>query len=310
MQPPPSRNNLKNKPFCPECKKEDPELVEDFAAGDTICRECGTVVGDRIIDLSSEWRTFANDTNSNDPNRVGGPANPLLSDASLSTSIAKMPGGKGDASLGKWQNRTGLNTADRNLLAGFKEISRMADMINLPQTIRDRANVLFKQVEDTKALRGRGTDAVIASCLYIACRQEGVPRSFKEICALTNASKKDIGRCYKLILRRLEENVGVISTSDFMSRWCSLLGLPKEVQRAATVVADRAKDIMGIAGRCPLSVAAAAISLVCLVIKSTKADKEIAVVAGVSETTIKGTVKDLGPHRAKLLEGLSIQPPS
>ena len=36
-----------------------------------ICSECGLVVGDRIIDVGSEWRTFANDKESTDMTRVG-----------------------------------------------------------------------------------------------------------------------------------------------------------------------------------------------------------------------------------------------
>lgn len=39
--------------------------------------------------------------------------------------------------------------------------------------------MLFKQVHQEKALKGRANDAVAAACLYIACRQEEVPRSFK-----------------------------------------------------------------------------------------------------------------------------------
>ena len=29
--------------------------------GDMICSMCGLVVGDRVIDVGSEWRTFSND---------------------------------------------------------------------------------------------------------------------------------------------------------------------------------------------------------------------------------------------------------
>ena len=43
----------------------------------------------------------------------------------------------------------------------------------------DRANALFKKVHDGKNLRGRSNDAIAAACLYIACRQESVPRTFK-----------------------------------------------------------------------------------------------------------------------------------
>ena len=77
----------------------------------------------------------------------------------------------------------------------------MCDRINLPRTITDRANALFKKVHDGKNLRGRSNDAISSACLYIACRQEGVPRTFKEIVAVSTVSKKEIGRCFKLILK-------------------------------------------------------------------------------------------------------------
>lgn len=32
---------------------------------------------------------------------------------------------------------------------------------------------------ETKALKGRNHEAIAAACLYIACRKEGVPRTFK-----------------------------------------------------------------------------------------------------------------------------------
>lgn len=46
----------------------------------------------------------------------------------------------------------------------------------------------------------------------------------QEICAVSKISKKEIGRCFKLILKALETNVDLITTGDFMSRFCSNLG--------------------------------------------------------------------------------------
>ena len=66
----------------------------------------------------------------------------------------------------------------------------MCDRINLPKTITDRANTLFKMVHDGRSLKGRANEAIASACLYIACRQEGVPRTFKEIVAVSTVSKK------------------------------------------------------------------------------------------------------------------------
>ncbi len=60
---------------------------------------------------------------------------------------------------------------------------------------------------------------------FLVQRQEGVPRTFKEICAVSKIGKKEIGRCFKLILKALETSVDTITTSDFMPRFCSNLGM-------------------------------------------------------------------------------------
>jgi len=151
-----------------------------------------------------------------------------------------------------------MSSSNRTLINAFREIRDMADRINSPRTIVDRANALFKQVHDGKNLRGRANDAIASACLYIACRQEGVPRTFKEICAVSKISKREIGRCFKLILKALETSVDLITSGDFMSRFCGNLELPNVVQRAATHIAKKAVELDVVPGRSPISVAAAA----------------------------------------------------
>merc|ERR1712223_524931 len=81
----PKFKKISNSVVCPY----DPDafLIEDYHAGDMICSMCGLVVGDRVIDVGSEWRTFANDKGGEDRSRVGGPENTLLGSSDLSTMI-------------------------------------------------------------------------------------------------------------------------------------------------------------------------------------------------------------------------------
>ncbi|KAF2614364.1 hypothetical protein F2Q70_00008726 [Brassica cretica] len=119
--------------YCTDCKRET-ELVVDHSAGDTLCSECGLVLESHSIDETSEWRTFANESSNSDPNRVGGPTNPLLADSALTTVIAKTNGSSGDFlsnSLGRWQNRNGSAEQICSVANGAtkKEIGRAKDFI-------------------------------------------------------------------------------------------------------------------------------------------------------------------------------------
>ena len=85
---------MSNRVVCPS--HPEANLIEDYRAGDMICSMCGLVVGDRVIDVGSEWRTFSNDKGGEDRSRVGGPENTLLGSSDLSTMIGP---GKGAASF-------------------------------------------------------------------------------------------------------------------------------------------------------------------------------------------------------------------
>merc|ERR1712037_243642 len=225
-----------------------------------------------------------------------------LGSSDLSTMIGP---GTGKASFDAsgtaiYNNRRTVTSSDRTLINAFKTISEMADRINLPKSISDRANNLFKMVHDGKNLKGRSNEAISAACLYIACRQEGVPRTFKEIVAVSTVSKKEIGRCFKLILKFHDTNVEIITTGDFMNRFCGSLYLPRDVQRAATHIAKKAQDLDIVPGRSPISVAAASIYMASQASDDKKSQKEIADIAGVADVTIRQSYKLMLPRAAEL----------
>jgi len=44
--------------MCPDCRNPEPNIVENYSAGDLICGDCGLVLGDRIIDTRSECESL------------------------------------------------------------------------------------------------------------------------------------------------------------------------------------------------------------------------------------------------------------
>ena len=194
----PWRENLNMTMVCRECNISPPNLVEEFSSGDMVCGDCGLVLGDRIVDTRSEWRTFSNDDqNNDDPSRVGDAANPLLNGSQLQTTISFGDGGGRARDLHRAQNKATHDKATKSLLAAYKEIGALCDAFSITKIVSDTAKQLFKMVADAGAFRGKSQDAIIAGCIFIACRQCNVPRTFREIFALTKVSKKEIGRIFK-----------------------------------------------------------------------------------------------------------------
>jgi len=284
--------------ICPECRDPNPEIAEEFGSGDLVCRNCGLVLGDRIVDTRSEWRTFANDEG-DDPSRVGAASDPLMEGREqLDTVVSFRDGGSGMArDLQRAASRAPSSRAERNLLTAFRDISSWCDQFSLPKTISDIAKQLYKRSDEEKLLLGKPLDAVIAACIFIACRQAHVPRTFREICNLTHVSKKILGQCYKALEQAFNLTPGASATTstpspssgpeNMLARYCNHLDLPPNVQSICSDIIVEARK-HGIAdGRSPVSIAGGAIYFTCHLLGKTKSLRDISAVAGVSEGTIK-----------------------
>ncbi|MCJ1253223.1 transcription initiation factor IIB [Lignoscripta atroalba] len=322
----PWRENLNMQMVCRECKEFPPNLVEEFSSGDMVCGTCGLVLGDRIVDTRSEWRTFSNDDQGNDdPSRVGDGANPLLNGSQLQTTISFGDGGSGRSrDLHRAQNKATHDKGTKNLLAAYKEIGALCDAWNIPKNVSDTAKHLFKMVNDAGAFRGKSQDAIIAGCIFIACRQCKVPRTFREIFALTKVSKKEIGRVFKALEKffavQNEEKManvvqagGIVNPNDSYNtttstkaqelciRYCSQLGLSAKCTMVSQELADKMSTVGSLAGRSPLSAAAACIYFASHLMRQGKSAKEISAVAGVSDGTIRTSYKLLEAEKDKLI---------
>jgi len=284
--------------ICPECRDPNPNIVEEFGSGDLVCGNCGLILGDRIVDTRSEWRTFANDEG-DDPSRVGAASDPLMEGIEqLDTVISFRDGGSGIArELQRAASRSQNSRGERNLISAFRDISSWCDQFSLPKTISDIAKQLYKRSDEEKLLRGKPLDAVIAACIFIACRQAHVPRTFREICNLTHVSKKVLGQCYKALEQAFNLAPGASSLhtasspstgpENLLVRYCNHLDLPPNVQAICSDIIIAARKY-GIAdGRSPVSIAGGAIYFTCHLLGKEKSVRDISAVAGVSEGTIK-----------------------
>src|SRR5690606_4012466 len=103
------------------------------------------------------------------------------------------------------QNKSNNDKSSKTLMAAYKEIGAFCDSTNLPKNVSDTAKYFFKMIEDQKAFKGKPQEAIIAGCIFLACRQCNVPRTFKEIYALTKVPKKEIGRIFKQLEKFVHE---------------------------------------------------------------------------------------------------------
>ncbi|XP_037951037.1 transcription initiation factor IIB-like [Teleopsis dalmanni] len=275
------------------CKyHNDAPLINDDRTADMICSECGLVV-DRTIDTGCEWRTSIEHEETQNRNRVGGPENPLLTEANLET-FTVVPSSQQSSSnqLSRSGTKRLITSSEQALIKAYDEIYSMGARISLTQSIIDRAKFLYRKIHSNRGI-SRTVLAKCGACLLIACRQEGVPRTFKEISATNDLSVKDIGRSYKKVTRLLDCNVDCIVSDDVISRFCGNIGLPNIVKKKAIDISRQAKEKQVAINKSPISIAAASIYFACEIVKHEVEIKDISDVTGVSSSTIKNTKKIL-----------------
>ena len=292
----------KNIEKCPECGST--LLVESSETGEIVCGNCGLVISEESYDRGPEWRAFTPEEKAG-KSRVGGPVSILHADKGLPTVIDKVGkdafGRKVDLPtriqmlrLRKWQTRTQYQSPiERNLLQALAELDRIADKLHLPEDLQEEAAEIYRKALGKGLVRGRSISAIVAASVYAACRSYGRPRSLKEIASVSRVKKKDIARCYRLLLNELNLTMPIPDPKAYISKIAAKADAPEKTQTRAIQILNEAEKRNAVVGKDPVGLAAAALYIACVLTDEKKTQKDIAEAAGVTEVTVRNRYKSL-----------------
>ena len=295
---------------CPECNSS--HLIYDESRGEVICGDCGLLVEEKMVDTSHELRSF--DKSGAEKSRGGAPMSIQKFDKGLTTNVGEISDiYKLDSTqqtrkylrLKKWQERVSTSI-ERNLRLAMSELRRVASFLELPSVVRDEAARIYNFVLQRGLVRGRSMESVIAACIYAACRSYNIPRTLDEISAASEVERKEIGRTYRFIIRKIGLKVTPSSPKDYISRFASTLHLSPKSQNEALKILKKAEISELTSGRGPAGIAAAALYVAALLNDEKKTQREVADVAGITEVTIRNRYKEL-LERLKLEDKIKIK---
>ena len=294
---------------CPQCGKRT--LVEDSSTGEVSCTNCGFVVAEKSIDQGPEWRNFGDDTENK--SRTGAPISITRRDMGLATVVGRS---NRDASgralpspmrstierIRKWDRRApAMGSMERNLGVAMIELEKVGDKLVVSQTVKERAAYIYRKALGRGLLRGRSITGIAAASLYAAFRDTETPRTLKDIAGVSNLSKKDIARDYRILLREMDLSMPVADAARNVTRIASKVGMPeKTIRKAIEIVRITEKREIS-AGKAPMGLAASALYLAGVLEGEVKTQKEIADAAGVTEVTVRNRYKGLRADLAKEL---------
>jgi transcription initiation factor TFIIB len=151
--------------------------------GQQVCTTCGSIL-DQVIDEGAEWRNYE-DSKGEDQCRTGFVTSELLPESSYGSIISFK--GMNSANMKALQRLSCWSlssNSQRSWMGIFDSINMSCTHAGLPKSIIMDACGLYKHLEDAQKVRGETRRALIGAAIFVACRNNGVPRSYEEIAKL------------------------------------------------------------------------------------------------------------------------------
>jgi transcription initiation factor TFIIB len=268
------------------------------------CSECGIVLSEKIQELGPEWRSFTQDEHG-DRARAGAPTSLTMHDMGLATVINPI---NKDASgrplttsmkstierLRTWDSRSQVHEPiDRNFRQAFSELNRLKDKLAISDAVIEKAAYIYRKALEKGLVRGRPISLMMASALYAACRDTATPRNLKDVEEAANIKRKDIARCYRLLVKELDLRMPTADPLLYVARIASRIDITEKTKGLAVASLMEAQKRGISAGKDPMGLAAAALYLACVKNGEGRTPRDVAEAANVTEVTIRNRYKRL-----------------
>ncbi len=288
--------------ICPDCNGRN--LVHDYETGEAVCSNCGLVISDPTIYEGPEWRAFT-PQEKEARSRAGLPTSYSMHDKGLSTAIGradrdafgrKLPQATRMQMwrLRRWQTRSRVHSsAERNLAQAMNELDRLSDRLSTHGQIKENAAVIYRKALEKDLVRGRSIAAIAAAALYAACRNTETPRTLREVAEASLVDKKDVARCYRLLLRELDFTMPIADPMNYVSKIAQRAGISGQTLGVAVKILREARNKNVASGKDPMGLAAAALYIASIQRDEKRTQQDIAEAAGVTEVTVRNRYKNL-----------------
>eukprot|EP01069_Polyplicarium_translucidae_P003424 Polyplicarium_translucidae@DN2305_c0_g1_i1.p1 len=198
---------------------------------------------------------------------------------------------------------TSLVGADRQLKTAFTNLRLIAESFSLREGIVERCKEIVKDLQNGGNLRSRTGTMNMLAVVYLACREEGVTRTIKELVSFDRGiSEKELGRSINRLKKLLPPRNQPLASAaaELIPRYCHRLSLSQQIVNVAEHACRKAEQFINRSHH-PNSIAAGAIYFVALLCDAKPTPLAIANVAGVGEMTLRAIYKDLLSYAAALL---------
>lgn len=175
----------------------------------------------------------------------------------------------------------------RNLSRAIREIRRITEILGLKTSVAERAAYIYRKAFGLGLIRGRSISGIAAASIYIACKEFETPHSIYDIEKIVDGlGKKNVLKYHKMLLKVMKINLGLPSPISHISKIAERTGLSGRIERRAVEILVKVSSNSLLAGKKPVSIAAAALYLASIQTKQTT-QLRIAIATDLTTITIR-----------------------
>lgn len=261
---------------CPNCGCNEVEV--DAAQGTSFCVKCGTVLEENTIVAEV---TFSE-------NAAGV--------ASLQGQFVSSDKGRAFGAVNPFGRRLNPSESREITIAnGRVRLQKLAIAVKLSEHHVEMAHRWFILALQHNFTRGRRSHNVMASCLYIVCRQEKTPHMLLDFADILQTNVYALGNTFLKLLRLLNIDLPLVDPSLYISRFAARMELEDKVQVVANTalrLVSRMKRDWIQTGRRPAGICGACLLLAARAHGFRRTPKEIIQIVKVCEATIRRRLEE------------------
>jgi transcription initiation factor TFIIB len=192
--------------------------------GERVCEKCG-VITSKVIDEGAEWRNYE-DSKGEDQCRTGFTTSDLLPESSYGCMVSYKGLGSTNSPIKAVQRLSCWSlssNSQRSWMGIFDAIQLSCTHAGLPKAIVLDACGMYKHLEDAQKVRGETRRAMMGAAVFVACRNNGVPRSHEEIAKLFTVNIRSL--CKAITHFSQTDNTVLQTQIGIAERLCATLSL-------------------------------------------------------------------------------------
>ena len=173
---------------------------------------------------------------------------------------------------------------------GKEEISKLCENLHLPPSIKNKSELLFREIISTRTTRW-GSGVLVAASVYSTAKRNNLSRSMREILNYcdSDVSSKLFRRCFLYINKNFPDpDQNISSPAEYIPRWSRNIGLSGASISRCLKLITQIENHDGVRGRSPLTVGATVLYFIGQLEEKYISQRTIAKHSGVSISAISG----------------------